>query len=81
MGMAGSYTEYSNLKGIRMSKVLIVYSFTAGNTAALAEMIGEQLKAAGHTSEVQDASGVSPDNVCMGWDAVLLGRLRGEQMK
>lgn len=56
-----------------MSNVLIVYGSTTGNTAALAEMIGEQLKAAGHKIEVQDAAGVSPDNLCAGRDAVLFG--------
>ena len=56
-----------------MSTVLIVYGSTTGNTAALAEMIGEQLKASGHQVEIQDAAGVSPDNLCVGRDAVLFG--------
>lgn len=56
-----------------MSNVLIVYGSTTGNTADIAAFLGEQLRAAGHSVDVQDAADVSPDGLCEGRDAVLFG--------
>lgn len=62
--------------GIRecfMSKILIVYGSTTGNTAAVAEALGEQFRQAGHDVDVVDAANVTPTGLCAGRDAVLFG--------
>ena len=56
-----------------MSKILIVYGSTTGNTAAVAEALGEQFRQAGHEVEVADAANVTPAGLCAGRDAVLFG--------
>ncbi|HIU18383.1 MAG TPA: flavodoxin [Candidatus Avidesulfovibrio excrementigallinarum] len=56
-----------------MSKILLVYGSTTGNTAAVAEALGEQFRQAGHDVEVADAANVTPDGLCAGRDAVLFG--------
>lgn len=54
-----------------MSNILIVYGSTTGNTAGIAEALGKQFTAAGHSVSVKDAANVSPDGLCDGNDAVL----------
>lgn len=56
-----------------MSRILLVYGSTTGNTAGVAEALGEQFRAAGHEVEVEDAADVTPDGLCEGRDAVLFG--------
>ena len=56
-----------------MSKVLIVYGCSTGNTQSIAEKIGELIRTAGHEADVKDAANVSPENLMEGYDAALLG--------
>lgn len=56
-----------------MSRILIVYGSTTGNTAAVAEALGEQFRQAGHGVDVVDAVNVTPAGLCAGRDAVLFG--------
>ncbi|MBQ7606984.1 MAG: flavodoxin [Desulfovibrionaceae bacterium] len=56
-----------------MSKVLIVYGSSTGNTQSIAEKVGEQIRAAGHEVDVKDAADVSPKNLMEGYDAGLFG--------
>ncbi|MBQ7608882.1 MAG: flavodoxin [Desulfovibrionaceae bacterium] len=56
-----------------MSKVLIVYGSSTGNTQSIAEKIGEQIRAAGHEVDVKDAANVVPENLMEGYDAGLFG--------
>lgn len=56
-----------------MSKILIVYGSTTGNTAAVADALGQQFRAAGHDVDVQDAADATPEGLCDGRDAVLFG--------
>ena len=56
-----------------MSNVLIVYGSTTGNTAGVADALGAQLRAAGHTVDVKDAADVTAEGLCAGRDAVLFG--------
>lgn len=56
-----------------MSKILIVYGSSTGNTAGIAEALGKQFTGAEHTVTVEDASNVSPAGLCDGNDAVLFG--------
>ena len=54
-------------------KVLIVYGSTTGNTAGIAEALGEQIGAAGHEVVVKNAADVTAEGLCDGYDAVLFG--------
>lgn len=56
-----------------MSKVLIVYGSTTGNTEALAEIIGRGISDAGHEAKVVNAADVAAPGLCDGWDMVLFG--------
>jgi len=56
-----------------MSKVLIVYGSTTGNTAALADFLGDQIAGAGNDVTVKNAADVSANGLCDGYDAVLFG--------
>lgn len=56
-----------------MSKVLIVYGSSTGNTESIAEKIGALLKDAGHEAHVRNAANVSPDGLANGFDALLFG--------
>ena len=54
-------------------KVLIVYGSTTGNTAGIAEALGEQIGGAGHEVTVKNAADVTAEGLCNGYDAVLFG--------
>ena len=54
-------------------KVLIVYGSTTGNTAGIAEALGEQIGGAGHEVTVKSAADVTAEGLCNGYDAVLFG--------
>ena len=56
-----------------MSNILIVYGSTTGNTAAVADALGRQFKAAGQSVAVLDAANADADGLCDGYDAVLFG--------
>ena len=56
-----------------MSKVLIVYGSSTGNTQSIAEKVGELIRAAGHEANVVNAGEVAPDNLTEGYDAALFG--------
>ncbi len=53
--------------------ILVVYGSTTGNTAAVAEALGNQFRVAGHTVDVEDAANATPEGLCAGYDAVLFG--------
>ena len=54
-------------------KVLIVYGSTTGNTAGIAEALGERMGAAGLDVTVLNAADASAEGLCNGYDAVLFG--------
>ena len=54
-------------------KVLIVYGSTTGNTAGIAEALGERIGRAGHEVTVLNAADAVADGLCDGYDAVLFG--------
>ena len=54
-------------------KVLIVYGSTTGNTASIAEALGEQITGAGHESTVLNAADAEADGLCHDYDAALFG--------
>lgn len=54
-------------------KVLIVYGSTTGNTAGIAEALGEQIRGAGHEVTVLNAADATAEGLCNGYDAVLFG--------
>lgn len=56
-----------------MSKVLLVYGSTTGNTESIAEAIAGSLRQKGHDATVVNAANVSPKGLAEGYDAVLLG--------
>lgn len=56
-----------------MSKALIVYGSTTGNTETVADMIESVLKAGGMDVDTKNAADVTADNLADGYDAVLLG--------
>lgn len=56
-----------------MSKVLIVYGSTTGNTEWVAGEVEKQAKAAGHEVDVKSAGRAKPDGLCQGYDLVLFG--------
>ena len=68
-----------------MSKISVVYWSQTGNTQAMAEAIGNGIKAAGKEAEVVDVSSVSLDDLkketvfalgCSGYGCGSLGRDR-----
>ncbi|WP_419785963.1 flavodoxin [Pseudodesulfovibrio sp.] len=56
-----------------MSKALIVFGSTTGNTESVSDEIAKVLKNKGHDVEIRNASGVTVENLADGFDAVLLG--------
>ncbi|SKA72022.1 flavodoxin [Desulfobaculum bizertense] len=56
-----------------MSKVLIVYGSTTGNTESVSDVIEKELKQAGHEVDVKNAASVEADGMANGYDSVLLG--------
>lgn len=56
-----------------MSKTLIVYGSTTGNTESVSDDIAKILGQGGHSVEVLSAADVTVDNMADGYDAVLLG--------
>jgi flavodoxin I len=56
-----------------MLKALIVYGSTTGNTQALASLLEEGLSTKGYAVTLLDASNAKPENICQGYDLVLLG--------
>ncbi len=56
-----------------MSKVLIVYGSSTGNTQSIAEKVGELIRAAGHEANVVNAGEVAAENLTDGYDAALFG--------
>lgn len=57
-----------------MSKVLVIYGSTTGNTESIASKIGSLLEAAGHTCEVTNAADISDcAGIAKDYDCVLMG--------
>lgn len=57
-----------------MSRALIIYGSTTGNTEGIAEKISELLTAAGVETDLRNAADVSDcKNIADGFDAVLMG--------
>lgn len=54
-------------------KVLVVYGSTTGNTAGIAEALGERIGHAGHLVAVRNAADVTAEGLCNDYDAVLFG--------
>lgn len=56
-----------------MSKILIVYGSSTGNTESIAHKLEQQLAAAGHEVTVLNAADASAEHLADGYDAVLFG--------
>lgn len=57
-----------------MSKVLIIYGSTTGNTEGIAGKIGSQLEGAGHSVDVKNAADLSDcSGIAADYDCVLMG--------
>ena len=56
-----------------MSKVLILYGSSTGNTESIAQKLAELIGAAGHDVKLLNAAEASADNLADGYDAVLMG--------
>ncbi|MFW5734344.1 MAG: flavodoxin [Oceanidesulfovibrio sp.] len=56
-----------------MSKALIVYGSTTGNTESVSSTIAKVLKGGGVDVDLKDASDVTADGLADGYDAVLFG--------
>ena len=56
-----------------MSKVLIVYGSSTGNTESIAQKLAELISAGGHEVKLLNAAEASADNLADGFDAVLFG--------
>lgn len=56
-----------------MSKALIVFGSTTGNTETVSDAIAKHLKGGGVEVETQDAANVTIENMADGYDIVLLG--------
>ncbi len=56
-----------------MSKILIVFGSTTGNTEWVAGEVAKQLQAAGHEVETKNAGRVGAAGLCQGRDLVLFG--------
>ena len=56
-----------------MSKVLIVYGSSTGNTESIARKLEEIMAAGGHEVHLLNAADASAENLADGYDAVLFG--------
>ena len=56
-----------------MSKVLVVYGSTTGNTESIASKVASLLEAKGHEVALKNAADVDPQGLAEGYDAVLMG--------
>ena len=56
-----------------MSRILIVYGSSTGNTEGIAQKLRDYLTAAGHEVDLRTAAEVSAPGLADGFDAVLLG--------
>lgn len=56
-----------------MSKVLIVFGSSTGNTESVSDYIAKVLKGAGHTVDLLDAADADVENMADGYDVVFLG--------
>lgn len=56
-----------------MSKVLIVFGSSTGNTESIARKLGELVTAGGHEVKLLNAADASAENLADGFDAVLFG--------
>lgn len=56
-----------------MSKVLIIYGSSTGNTESIARKLEALIKAGGHEVTLRNAAEASPENLADGYDAVLFG--------
>lgn len=56
-----------------MSKALIVYGSTTGNTESVSDNIAKILERNGHNVEIRNAADVDVEDMAEGFDAVLLG--------
>ncbi|SDF83275.1 flavodoxin [Desulfovibrio legallii] len=56
-----------------MSKVLILYGSSTGNTESIAQKLAELIGAAGHDVTLLNAAEAAADNLADGYDAVLMG--------
>ena len=56
-----------------MSKILIVYGSSTGNTESIAEAIAKILGDKGHEVPIRNAAVVSAEGLAQGYDAVLFG--------
>ncbi len=56
-----------------MSKILIVYGSSTGNTESIAHKLEEQLAAGGHAVTLLNAADVTAEHLADGYDAVLFG--------
>lgn len=56
-----------------MSKVLIVYGSSTGNTESIAQKLEALIKAGGHEVTLLNAAEASAENLADGYDAVLFG--------
>lgn len=56
-----------------MSKVLIVYGSSTGNTESIAQKLEALIKAGGHDVTLLNAAEASAENLADGYDAVLFG--------
>ena len=56
-----------------MSKILIVYGSSTGNTENIARLITRGLSDAGHDVTLENAADVKAAGLAKGYDAVLMG--------
>lgn len=56
-----------------MSKTLIVYGSTTGNTESVTDEIAKTLEGKGHDVTIKNAADVGPDGLAADYDVVLLG--------
>lgn len=56
-----------------MANVRIIFGSETGNTESIAEMVAEQIKAAGHNVACESAANVNAGGLAEGYDCVLMG--------
>jgi len=56
-----------------MSKTLIVFGSTTGNTEGVSDDIAKVLENNGHSVDIQNAADISVDGMAEGYDAIFLG--------
>lgn len=56
-----------------MSKVLVVYGSTTGNTESVSDVVAKIIAEAGHDVTTKNASDITVDNMADGYDTVLMG--------